>query len=631
MNAEYIIRNDRKKTDEVMYKFKTSQKLPYEEQLILRAEVQRILAETPEDEELPNLFGRRFLPIDFSVADAMVTTLSKRPDIIKSDDFVNNAFLFIQDEVDQYGARAFENVDMSLYFTEQHGKNNYFDCYFMKTKKGSPYQAWFHKDYRGIVRYYTKSPHDKEQRWAFDAIDLYGALVGGTEVLDDDKEEYLRHVSYRLIREQQDVQYSDNIVRELDRLTMIQGSLGSRKALFDDEESRNTIFAVFNTLLEESKNRTFEAGQYDRNGRAIFFMSTNELVKRVKDTYNDDKTVKKSKTTLNNAVNILAALGFINKLSDMNLNAEGKSHLMDKRFVYTRNGRNPISYFVVNNMPSEYWVKKQLNKIQNKDITLHNVTKARFQRALGKETTDKIFVSGELYVKKAEYSEDRDTYVREFLLKIKENGYVTKEELSGIIQSKNVENRLWTDLTRMTRGITIRRTNKEIRETFEVNTVGGMFVSHIIIHPNQPLYVNTLDEIHVERLNDEFDRLIDEVMYWYGDVFWKQREENNRKKETELFEEFLATGIAPKGLLEDECDMTRVDFDERRNLIYKDFEPIAQNEDIEFGYKVDKEPKDTKRPDYVYEAEKAKPRVPTSEEDLEKAKKAEDFLKRWGV
>lgn len=552
--AEEIVQTDRVTTEKVLHKHKINQKLTQDELAILRAEVQRLLNETPEDEPIPNLFGKRFFPINYDVASKMVSKLVNGHSIIKKDSLKQEAFKDTMKQNDipgeRLGARSFENVDISQYFETNHPKNEYFDCYFLKTKKGNPYSAWFHKDYRGIVRYYTKSPHDVDERWAIDAIDFYGALFGQWDVLDNKNERYLRHVSYRLIREQQPVEFSSSIYDEKERLTNLQHDIKERIAVSNNEETNQTMFAVLNTLIEESKARTFEKGHFDDKGRTVFFMSIDRIQKEMKKVYKNDEKVRTSKATISNAVNILAALGFIDKLSNMNLNSLGKEDLANNRFDYAVESRNFINYYIIKGLPSVYWVNKQFNKLSKKSITIHNVTQARFERALGKEATDKIFVSGDLYKKKAIYEEGRDDYVREFLIQLKEKGFVTKSELSGLVQSKNVENRLWTDLNRMIRGLSIRRASKAVREELEIDTLGGIFVSYVMIHPNEPHPINELTDTHASQLNEEFEELITEIKYWYGDVFWRQREKAKEKRSAELFEEFLKTGIEPEGFWE---------------------------------------------------------------------------------
>lgn len=554
VTAEEIIRTDRVKTEKVMHKYKVNQKLTQDELEILRAEVQRLLNETPEDEPIPSLFGKKFNPINYDVASKVVSKLTKDHSIIDEERFRHDAFTHTMNNKkiagERYGARSFENVDMSEYFKTKHTKNEYFDCYFLKTKKGNPYRAWFHEDYRGIVRYYTKSPYDVDERWAIDAIDFYGAMFGQWDVLDNNESRYLRHMSYQLIREQQPVRYSSAIHKERARMNNLQYDIKERVSISADEDVNKTMYAVLNTLIEESKSRTFEKGHFDDQGRTIFFMSIDRIQKEIKKVYEGDEKVRTSKATISNAVNILAALGFIEKLSNMSLNALGKESLADNRFDYAVNKRNFINYYVIKGLPSIYWVNKQLDKLTKKSITIHNVTKARFERALGKEATDKIFVSGDLYTKKPSYEEGRDNYVREFLIQLKEKGFVTKSELSGIIASKNVENRLWTELNRMVRGLSIRRTNKNIREELGVDTLGGVFVSYVMVHPNEPHPMNELTDTHANQLNKEFEELITEITYWYGDVFWKQRKIAEEKRSAELFEEFLKTGVEPEGFWE---------------------------------------------------------------------------------
>ena len=527
---------DREVVEAVMKKKKTNQKLNSAETAIFRAEVLRQLYDVPADEELPELFGRTFSPIDYPLAREMVLRFDRQgmtdkrgrkyPMIVDTIKLQQTVFETAKKRHGYdypLGARGFEIVDMRDAFLEHHDFDEYFDCYFLRTASGGPYRAWFHKDYKGIIRYYTVSPYQSDiSRYAFDAIDLYGTVVGGSDVIDYENRRYLRHKSYESVRNQQPVMEEAYIFEERDRLKRVKSELFrmNRKESKDDKATQ-TLFLTMNLLIEEAIERTFQGGRFTSDYRTLFFMSTNELVRRM----TKEKEFKVSKTTLNNAVNVLTALGFIEKMSDYQLYQHiGNSILVDERQRHARNDhRNPISYYTIKNIPSAYWIEKQINKMNAKRLTLHNVTERRFKRAFGRETTDKIFVNKDITKKKDLYINEKNEYIRLFLLEIRKYGFVTKESMDSMhnIPSQNVANKLWTELTAEVRGYNFKRSTKAIRDTLDIDAKGAVFVSIALVHPNEPTYSphKTLDEERTEALVVEYEDLIDEVLEWYGDIF----------------------------------------------------------------------------------------------------------------
>lgn len=529
---------DREVVDEVLKKYKSGNKLNTKELEVFRAETIRILYDTPEDEELPDLFPRSFNPVNYTVASNVVNrialqgTLNRRgcqyPMIIDIHKLQTGLFESAKKHSGYdypVGPRGFEIVDMRGAFYEKHDLDDFFDCYFMRTPHGSPYRAWFHKDFKGVIRYYTVSPYDGDiHRYAFDAIDLYGAAVGGGDVLDNQRERYLRHKSYEYIRKEQHIMEETHIFEERDRLDAIRETM-LKMVRNSSYKHIQTMSVVLTVLIDEASKRTFQDSQFTKDKRTLFFMSTNELVRRVKDRFSHKENVKLSKTTLNNAVNILAALGFIKKLSDHDLYQQlDDTTLIDERHRYAREElKNPISYYVINDVPSAYWIEKQMNKMKKKNLTLHNVTSKRFKRAFGKELRDQVFVNKDLTKKKDKYINEKNEYVRLFLLQLKEDGYVTKERMDVIhnIPSQNVANKLWTELVSEMRGITYRRSTKALRDTLDIDTKGAVFISTALIHPNTPVITGdkTAETTLHEALQVEYDALINEVLDWYGNIF----------------------------------------------------------------------------------------------------------------
>lgn len=550
IDAEEIIMTDRERTEKIVHKNKTNQLLTPDESAIFRAEVQRILRETPDDEPLPIVYGEKFLPLEYQTANPMIVKLMKQgqdekhPLIIDKEKLKDTALDYARTNTTAisvpYGARAFEIIDMRDVFVEDHELDVFFDCYFLSTSKNTPYRAWFHRDYNGIVRYYSSSPYERMDRWAFDAIDLYGMTFGKTDMLDHEQNKYLRHYAYKLIRKEQKLVFDSTVTLELKRLNKVKEEIQKRHDSKKAGHTDDTVYSVLMTFVNEALARTFQHGQYNDKGKAVFFMSTNELVKRVKEDYSNNELVKKSKVTLNNAINLLAALGFIQKLNNEQLSKTiSGDKLIRIRQEHARNGRNQINYFLINDVPSEYWVRKQLSKLDKKDITLHKVTKRAFNRAFGPELTDEVFSIEDVTVKKMKYEIERKEYTRAFLLAIRGKGFVTKEELTGILPTKSVENKLWTELISSMRGQIIRRTTKAIRSTFEVETKGSIFISHAVLHPSQPVSLGMKDEEEKQKelLLQEFNRLIDEVLYWYRDIYGNRKirlrnaEESNNPEE----------------------------------------------------------------------------------------------------
>lgn len=559
--ADIIVKDDRKLTESILHKYKTNQILDDGEYVVLRAEVQRILRETPDDEDMPNLFGHKFKPLNYDVANIITTRLllqgerKDRPFILNQRKLTHGLLEATRDTPGyksmSFGGREFLNVDIREVFIEEHELNEYFDCYFMKTSNGSPYKAWFYKDYNGIIRYYTKNPIDHLEGWAFDSIDLYGMLIGKGKVLNHDEEKYLRHIGYNLVRKDQPMNYSPYVSSERNRLLNIKSILSDMNKNSEFQGINNTMYAVLDTLLDEALTRTFEHGHFDEHDKTMFFMSNKELSHRLKSNH-ADKDIKSSITVINNSINLLAVLGFVRKLSDEDLfRGEDNNTLGKTRKEYAKNGWNQINYYTIEDIPSGYWINKQLEKLDNKKVTINNVTQKRLIRAVGKELTDKIYVLDDLSVKRPEYHYERKEYARKFLMLIRDKGFVTKEGLSGVIPSKNVENRMWTELTNNLPGHSIRKTTKKIREELGIDTTGGMFISYSLIHPNQPvaLGVKSPKEVMEELLLKVYEELTEEVMFWYGDIFAEHQRRRKRKKDSELFAEFLRTGIAPAGLL----------------------------------------------------------------------------------
>lgn len=532
------ILQDRTQVEEVLHKFKTNQKLNTDEKKILQAETSRILAETPDDEALPVLHGRKFTPMGYTLASAMVMVFNsqgeknkdgkKNPYIIDTHKLQLDVFDNAKKKANYdypFGARGFEIVDMREAFLEWHEFNEYFDCYFLKTAHGSPYRAWFHKDYKGIVRYYTVNPYEENlSRYAFDAIDLYGAAMASGKILNHDKKQYKRNEAYAVIRKQQHVIEELHVHNERERLDKVQRLLNKRISLVSKDNSA-TMQAVLNILIEEAKERTFQEAYFTNDDRTLFFMSTNELVRRVKEKHFMNEDVKQSKTTLNNALNVLSALGFIEKLTDTDLyNHTSDMRLVERRFEYAKKEiKNPISYYVINDVPSAYWIEKQVQKMIAKRLTLHNVTEKRFKRAFGPELTKQIFVNEDNTKKKDKYINEKNEYVRLFLMEIRENGFVTKEKMDTIhsIPTQNVANKLWTELTTELRGYRFVRTTQALRDTLDIDTKGAVFISTALAHPNSPTYTphKSIEEELNDALTKEYDELITEVLSWYGDIF----------------------------------------------------------------------------------------------------------------
>lgn len=510
-----------------------------------------------QEEALPSegtvsLYGKTFTPITYPLAARMVARFEQHgvsePLFIDKNFFRWEAFEKAKKACEwdiELGARAFEIVDMRTVFLAFHDLDTFFDCYFMKTPNGSPYRAWFHENKQGIIRYYTVSPFDENEEFVFDAIDLYGAVFGGQAILNHLEKRYLRHASYRMIREHQTLLVDVRVLEERERLEAIAEEIALRQHRQAPFHSDATLFAVLNTFLQEAKARTFMKGHYDADGRTVFFMGTDELAKRITQTYADRPDVKKSKATLNNAINVLAALGYIEKLTDNALErAQREADLVSTRNTYAINKKNPISYYIIRPLPSLYWVKKQGEKLLKKRVTLHNVTHRNFKRALGTEAANAIFVVDYVVKKEERFKNEKRAYMRAFLMAMKQKGAVTKEELAGIIPSVAVTDKLWTALVNETRGFYMKRTTKESRARFLVQTTGAVFISLTLAHPNEPETKSdkTQAEVLAEQLEREYDALTEHILHWYADVFDAPSSSQSEWEEIEAIRHAMSNG-----------------------------------------------------------------------------------------
>lgn len=529
------------------------------------------------------------------------------------------------------GARGFEIVNLQDIFYTHHELGEFFDCYFLTTSQGNPYRAWLYKNSAGVVRYYSISPHNKGERYVMDAIDLYGAAFG--EVLDYKNERYLRHKSYEIIREEQTILLDHRVMDEKERLEDITRKVRNRMQRELDNHTDATMSAVLQELINEAAHRTFNEGQYDNDGRTIFFMSTGVMAQRIDSNYSNDDLVKKSKTTLNNAINVLSALGFITKLDDEELEKYSKgvdlAYERNKRATF---GKNPVSYYVINDIPSVYWVNKQAKKLLNKNINLHNVTERAFKRALGPEDAKKIFIVDFATKKEEQYQKERREYIRTFLLRIKEQGFVTKEELEDIIPSKNVSNKLWTRLASETRGLYFKRSNKNLRKDLDIETTGAVFVSSVLAHPNEPTFKlhHSVEEDLMEALLSEYEELTAQVLLWYDDIFDKDYSKEDKAAEMEAHRSNSLKNSSYE-FVKEVSVMSKNEVDKRGDFRFMNEDYLEVEEEFEVIAQPKKPSNNVKDPSFSYEDEGNQPREPKTDDEIEKARKAEEFFKRWGV
>lgn len=567
---------------------------------------------------------RFFEPVGFEQARQIIHRLHKEmTPILKVDFFKLIAFRKAKEALDwnvPAGTYAFNLIDLRLVFRQSVDFDERFDCFFLTTKSGHSYHAWLHKNDEGIVRYYMQHPFEAETRYMMDVVDLYGFMFGGYAVADYDKERYKRHISFELVREQQSLMPDEKMVGELDRLNELESQVNMRWNRRAVGHTDATLLAVLKELLAEAKKRTFVEGHYDARGRTVFFLSASELVRRMKEQYGDEATVKKSKATLNNAMNLLVGLGFVTKLDGDALHAIDPD-LEDNRNIHARGGKNPVSYYVLNDLPTMYWIRKQVKKMDKKNLRLHNVTQRRFERAFGRELRKQTFNHAFLKTKTHELKSEKEAYTQAFYWHLKQEGFVTKEDLADIIPSRNVSDKLWTDLVSETRGYYVKRTTKAVREVLDIATTGAVFVATRTLHPFEPIAEGTLTaEDIVECVTEEaYNELVDSALFWFGSLHPSFEISSSYWDEP--------TDTTPAHLKEDTTVMAKEHVDKRADVRFEEDARIEIEETVEFET-TSETPRDE---DVNYDNLDSQLRQPQTPEEEEKIKRAEALLRGWGV
>lgn len=195
---------------------------------------------------------------------------------------------------------------------------------------------------------------------------------------------------------------------------------------------------------------------------------------------------------------------------------------------------------------------------------------------------------------------------------------MTKEMLNDLVPSRHVADKLWTSLANETRGLYIKRTSKSIREALNTETTGAVFVAHAMAHPFEPVaWHTTLAEENERAVEDNYEEMIESALHVFGDF-----PPSFEGVSSEVTDATSTQTIEKAGII----TMTKQPKDRRADSRFDDDRIMNDSETIEYETNAVEE-----EAAINIQALENQLRMPSTEADKEKLKRANDLMNGWGV
>lgn len=412
---------------------------------------------------------------------------------------------------------VYGKVDFTPFLRKRINKETgQFSCAFFKQDGGSPFVAWTHTNNKGITRYYSKGIKDgKERRYRLDLVDLLA--LSTPSIREKAFHEEVREKEQRLYRYpdgnwatetrqytlvhytkskaiegvKNHYPYASLLVKEHERLN------NNVRYVYDSADVYEwmpyEVAKAYETFIEYAKRKMNEK-VYEMYGETIVFGS----LEYISDIHQEIHGERITKASLSYALNYLSSLRLLTKVSNKNIINSSISYSEKKN-------RNEITYVSFPTVDVDmYWANRHGEKFLKKNVPYSKVTYRNVKRVLGPEKINEVYPNKVVAKKQSKNKKERQEYQQMFYSLLRKNGYVLKNELSGIV-SPSIANKLWRQLTNETRGYSARMSNT-IREKYEIVGTGAVFVSTSVVHPFIPL--------HEEKELRKEEVFRKELIYW---------------------------------------------------------------------------------------------------------------------
>lgn len=336
-----------------------------------------------------------------------------------------------------------------------------FTCLLMDGHVG-----WFHT-HENTSRYYSKV-HNSEDAvvYTFDLTDLL--MV------------YWRENSKAAVyaRLQDEFAYAESEIQDLERYrynlnrTFLMNYAQMEQDLLSDEDV-SILFA----LMDIGEDNLFDTMNLIEN-KSYFFASLKFI-----SNYLDERGVKMSRTMLSNRINRLATLGFITKVGKRKENEKQYNESIKKLMDNSKAAipqYNVITYFQIETFSVRLRIaEKNDKKLKKKGIRLDQITEAEVTYCFGSTWAKRVFPV-KTKKKPHKYATEKKAYTEAFFVLLKQQGYVTKAQLSGLAHKK-LADRMWTYLVNRASGMK-KRISKQLNEFLNMDDTGAIIMSYSLFH-----------------------------------------------------------------------------------------------------------------------------------------------------
>lgn len=326
--------------------------------------------------------------------------------------------------------------------------------------------GWFHT-HDNISRYYSKVHNATDSVvFTFDLTDLLMVYWGMSEK------------SRVYERMQEEFPYAESQVQDVERYrynrnrTFLMNYSQIEQDLLSDDD-----MAILFALMDISEDNFYDTMNLIES-KSYFFASLKFINKHLA-----DRGMKMSQTMLSNRINRLATLGFITKIGQRKGNEKHYKESL-KRLKSDKEVKIPkfnvISYFQIETFTARLrTAEKHDKKLKKKGIRLDQITEAEVMYCFGSTWAKRVFPV-KTKKKPHKYAKEKKAYIETFFVLLKKQGYVTKEQLSGLAHKK-LADRMWTMLVNRASGMK-KRISKQLSEFLDIEDTGAIMLSYSLFH-----------------------------------------------------------------------------------------------------------------------------------------------------